>query len=155
MLVQVPVCLVHLCSRWAEEATEMIPTHQEIHPRCHNLNKSLSTHSWWIYFHLKNLYRLSSIKFISGFLPWVGHLYPVFASWTRLEVESERRNVACGLFYDSSRSKVGGQSLQNKLKHVAQLREPWNEINAKWTNHVICVKLKGAFFTCHAQLIVT
>jgi hypothetical protein len=68
---------------------------------------------------------------------------------------SERRNVARGLFYDSSKSKVGGQSLQNRLKHVAQLKEPWNEINAKWTNDLIRVKLKGAFFACHAQLTVT
>jgi hypothetical protein len=65
---------------------------------------------------------------------------------------SERRNVARGLFYDSSKSRVGGQSLQSRLKQVAQIKEPWNEINTKWTNDMIRVKLKGAFFVCHAQL---
>jgi hypothetical protein len=44
---------------------------------------------------------------------------------------SERRKIARGLFYDSSKSKVEGQTLQNRLKHVAQIKEPWNEINAK------------------------
>jgi hypothetical protein len=68
---------------------------------------------------------------------------------------SDIRNVAHGLFYDSSKSKVGEQSLQNRLKHVAKIKKPWNKINAKWTNDAIQVKLNGAFFACHAQLTVT
>ncbi len=76
-------------------------------------------------------------------------------AFAKVKHTTQRRNVARGLFYDSSKSKVGGQSLQNRLKHVAQLKEPWNEINAKWTNDLIRVKLKGAFFACHAQLTVT
>jgi hypothetical protein len=68
---------------------------------------------------------------------------------------SERCNQVPGLFYNSSKSRVGGQNLPNRLKQVAQIKEPWNKINAKWTNDMIRVKLKGAFFACHAQLTVT
>ncbi len=59
---------------------------------------------------------------------------------------SEGRNVARGIFYDSSKSRVGGQSLQNRLKYVALIKEPWKEINAKWTNDMIRVKLKRRLF---------
>ncbi len=38
---------------------------------------------------------------------------------------------------------------------MEQIKEPWNEINVKWTNDMIRVKLKGAFFMSHALLTVT
>jgi hypothetical protein len=35
-----------------------------------------------------------------------------------------------------------------------KIKEPWNEINAKWTNDTIRVKLKTAFFVYCAQSIL-
>lgn len=65
---------------------------------------------------------------------------------------SERRNVAKGLFYDSSKMKVGRQSLQNRLQHMKQIREPWNELGSRWTNDKIRIVLKDTFFKCHYQI---
>jgi len=59
---------------------------------------------------------------------------------------SERRNVARGLFFDSSRTRIGKQSIQNRLSHVAQIKESWNTSNAKMTNDQIRVMLKHTFF---------
>ena len=65
---------------------------------------------------------------------------------------SERQNVARGLFYDASRTKCGRQSIQNRLKHVAQIKKPWNELGAKITNDGLRVLLKETFFSCNFQL---
>jgi hypothetical protein len=46
-------------------------------------------------------------------------------------------------------------SVQFTLKHVAQIKESWSKINAKYINDMIRVKLKGAFFEPHSQLTVT
>jgi hypothetical protein len=51
-------------------------------------------------------------------------------------------------FENLNKSKAGEQSLQNRLKHVAQIKKLWNKISAKWTNDVIRVKLKGPPFLC-------
>ncbi len=37
---------------------------------------------------------------------------------------SERRNAARGVFFDSSKTKFGRQSLQNRLQHFSQIKEP-------------------------------
>ncbi len=64
---------------------------------------------------------------------------------------SERRNVARGLFFDSFKTKFGRQSLQNRLQHFLQIKEPWNELGTRKTNDWIHVLLKKTFFSCHAQ----
>ncbi len=65
---------------------------------------------------------------------------------------SERRSVARGLFFDSSKTKKGRQSIQNRLAHIAQIREPWNEPGSKITNDALRVLLKKTFFSCNAVL---
>jgi hypothetical protein len=60
---------------------------------------------------------------------------------------TERRNKGRGLFFDASRRRVGRQSLQNRLEHVAQIKEPWNEQGQVLTNDRIRVMLKKAFFS--------
>ncbi len=67
---------------------------------------------------------------------------------------SERRNAARGLFFDSSRSKFGRQSLQNRLRHFSQIKEPWNELGTRKSNDWIRIHLKKTFFACQAQLRV-
>jgi hypothetical protein len=64
---------------------------------------------------------------------------------------AERRNIAKGLFYDSSRTKMGRQSLQNRLPHVKHLKVPWNELDSKLSNHSLRIMLKETYFGCHAQ----
>ncbi len=58
------------------------------------------------------------------------------------------------MFFDSSQTKLGRQSIQNRLKHVAQIREPWNELGAKLSNDKLRVLLKGIFFRCNAHFII-
>jgi hypothetical protein len=67
---------------------------------------------------------------------------------------SERRSVAAGLFYDSSRSKPGQQSILNCLKHVALVREPWNELWTKLSNDELRPLWKGTFLNYNAQFVV-
>jgi len=68
---------------------------------------------------------------------------------------SERRNVARGLFFDSSKTRVGRQSLENRLAHVAQIKEPWNTSNAKLTNDQLRVMLKHTYFFYFFTTIVS
>jgi hypothetical protein len=39
---------------------------------------------------------------------------------------SHRSSVAQGLFLDSTNSEIGKQGLQNRLHHMAKIKEPWN-----------------------------
>ena len=66
---------------------------------------------------------------------------------------SERRNVGRGLFYDASKTKQGQQSLQNRLQHIAQICEPWNESGPKLTNDKLRTMLKSTYFIYKANLI--
>jgi hypothetical protein len=60
---------------------------------------------------------------------------------------SERRNAGKGLFYDSSKTVPGRQSLQNRLKHIAQISEPWNEQGPeKFSKDKLRVMLKSTYF---------
>jgi len=60
---------------------------------------------------------------------------------------SERRNAGKGLFYDSSKTVPGRQSLQNRLKHIAQISEPWNEIGPeRFSKDKLRVMLKSTYF---------
>jgi Reverse transcriptase (RNA-dependent DNA polymerase) len=68
---------------------------------------------------------------------------------------SERRKGGKGLFYDSSRTCVGRQSIQNRLKHIAQVSEPWNEIGSGLTNDRLRILLKKTFFGHTALLGAT
>ncbi len=68
---------------------------------------------------------------------------------------SERHNVARGLFFDSSKTKIGRQSLQNRLKHVSLIKEPWNEQGTPLSNDNIRKILKKTFFSCKAQIKIT
>ena len=60
----------------------------------------------------------------------------------------ERRFKGRGLFYDSSKTRPGRQSIQNLLQHVYQIRNPWNELGSKMTNDAIRVLLKNNYFIC-------
>ncbi len=64
---------------------------------------------------------------------------------------AERRNPARGMFYDSSRTKMGRQSIQNRLPHIKQLSVPWNEPDSKFSNHRLRIVLKNTFFSCYQQ----
>jgi hypothetical protein len=68
---------------------------------------------------------------------------------------SERRNVGRGLFFDSSRTKQGQQSIQNRLPHIVLIREPWNEKGQQLNNDALRVMLKKTNFSCKAQLVVS
>ncbi|MDO7785475.1 hypothetical protein QPL65_24975, partial [Escherichia coli] len=46
-------------------------------------------------------------------------------------IYKESRNRGRGLFFDASRLRIGRQSIHNRLGHVAQIREPWNELGQK------------------------
>ena len=60
---------------------------------------------------------------------------------------NERRNAGKGLFYDSSKTVQGCQSLQNRLKHIAQISEPWNEQGPeKFSKDKLRVMLKSTYF---------
>lgn len=60
---------------------------------------------------------------------------------------SERRNAGKGLFYDSSKTVPGRQSIQNRLKHIAQIKEPWNESGPeKFSKDKLRVMLKSTYF---------
>jgi hypothetical protein len=63
---------------------------------------------------------------------------------------SERRNARRGLFYDSSPLRVGRQSIENRLLHFTQIKEPWNKKGSKMTNNRIRVMLKKTFFSHNA-----
>jgi len=64
----------------------------------------------------------------------------------------ERRNAGKGLFFDSSKTKAGRQSLQNRLLHIKQVVEPWSEQGFGLTNDKIRILLKHTFFMCYAQI---
>jgi hypothetical protein len=64
---------------------------------------------------------------------------------------SERRNVARGLFFDSSKTRIGKQSIQNRLLHIAQIKDPWNEVGSKVSNDCLRMLLKKTYFSCQAQ----
>jgi hypothetical protein len=64
---------------------------------------------------------------------------------------SERRNAARGLFFDSSKTRIGAQSIQNRLMHITRIKYPWNDLNSKWSNDQIRVNLKRIYFSCNAQ----
>jgi hypothetical protein len=64
---------------------------------------------------------------------------------------AERRNLAKGMFFDASRTRMGRQSLQNRLQHIKHLKVPWNEEDSKISNHKLRIILKETFFACHEQ----
>ncbi len=66
----------------------------------------------------------------------------------------ERRFKGRGLFYDASKTKKGKQSIQNRLTHISNLREPWNELGTPITDDDIRRRLKSAYFS-HSALIGT
>ncbi len=67
---------------------------------------------------------------------------------------SEHRNAAKGMFFDSSKSKKGQQSFQNRLKHVSFIKEPWNELGTRLSNHKLRTMLKRTFFTSQSELVL-
>lgn len=67
----------------------------------------------------------------------------------------ERRASGKGRFFDASKTKKGSQSLQNRLLHVAELTEPWNEPGCSISNNTIRRILKTAYFSYSAPVAVT
>ena len=47
---------------------------------------------------------------------------------------------------------VGRQSIQNRLKHIAQVSEPWSEIGNGLSNDRLGISLKKTFFA-HTALL--
>jgi len=58
----------------------------------------------------------------------------------------EKRNRGRGLFFDMSRTRLGRQSIENRLAHIAQISTPWNE-DPKKNNNEIRILLKNTFFS--------
>ena len=50
-------------------------------------------------------------------------------------------------FFDASRLCISRQSIWNKLPHVAQIHEPWNELRQKLADDKIRIMLKTVFFS--------
>lgn len=59
---------------------------------------------------------------------------------------TERRNRGKGLFFDGSKSKVGKQSIQNRLQHIKSITESWCQLGTNITNDKLRVILKKTFF---------
>ena len=56
----------------------------------------------------------------------------------------EKRHPGVGHFFDTSRRKVGRQSLQNRLMFMRGITYPWNA--CKMSNDLIRIEMKKAFF---------
>jgi hypothetical protein len=58
----------------------------------------------------------------------------------------ERRHPGVGLFFDSSKSKKGRQSLPNRLLFMRVISYPWNAIESQMTNDQIRIEMKSTFY---------
>jgi len=56
----------------------------------------------------------------------------------------EPRKGGLGKFFDRSRTRVGRQSIQNRLDHFRQINRPWSGENL--SNDLIRILLKNTFF---------
>jgi len=56
----------------------------------------------------------------------------------------EPRKGGLGKFFDRSKTRVGRQSIQNRLDHLRQINRPWNGENL--SNDLIRILLKDTFF---------
>ena len=92
--------------------------------------------------------------------PWHWKLYVIKAPKQLHEklmttYYEERRYKGRGRFFDSSRLLVGRQSIQNRLPHIAQINDSWNELGKKKSNDEIRILLKKTFFKYLAEIAPT
>jgi hypothetical protein len=66
----------------------------------------------------------------------------------------EKRKPGIGLFFDSSRTKKGRQSIQNRLLFMRSMNHPWNDPSNPMTNDQIRIVMKRTFFP-YLQVQVT
>ncbi len=63
-----------------------------------------------------------------------------------------QRHPGIGMFFDSSKSKLGQQALPNRLLFMHAIKYPWN--SAPMSNDVIRIEMKQNFFTFHQNSII-
>ena len=58
----------------------------------------------------------------------------------------EKRHPGVGLFFDSSRKRVGRQSLPNRLIFMRGIEYAWNDETNVMSNDLIRIQMKKSFF---------